>query len=191
MKCLVCHRFSLWHICKECQALYLQPRLFKQKLPNGIEVFSFYMYEDIKPFLHTKHTSLGYDVFHILAKSSTNVFAKHFFFETEVASLGIDENPKNHYSHTAILNKHLKSKYIKPYYGKLLAKNPVQYSGKSKSFREQNPRDFSFKQFREKNCIVVDDIITTGTTLLEATTLLKNNNKEVLFCLTLASVKQP
>ena len=189
MKCLVCHRLSLWHICKKCQKIYLKPQLFKQKLPNGFEVFSFYTYEDIKPFLHTKHTDLGYYIYHILAKNSFSLFAKEFNFYQKTASLSIDDNPSNSYSHTAILNHHLHSNTIKPCYGKLLAKNKLSYSGKSKDFRINNPRDFQFKEFSEKNCIVVDDIITTGTTLHEATTLLENHNKEVLFCLTLASVK--
>jgi len=37
--------------------------------------------------------------------------------------------------------------------------------------------------------ILIDDIITTGKTLQEAMLLLKQNNKKVLFCVTLAKAK--
>jgi len=49
-----------------------------------------------------------------------------------------------------------------------------------------NPRDFKMKNFKEESVILVDDIITTGSTLSQAVEVLKSNKKEVLFCLTLA-----
>jgi len=190
MRCLLCEDFSLTHICKNCQRENLTPEFIRRELLDGIVVFSFYKYDTIKNLLHTKHTDLGYYIYHILAKNSFEKFAKNFEFNEVVASLSIDDEPNESYSHTAILNKHLNSKYIKPLYRKLIAKNKVSYSGKSKAFRLANKRDFDFKEFAQKSCILVDDIITTGTTLNEAIFTCKLHQKEVLFCLTLADARK-
>ncbi len=188
MKCLMCESFSLTHICSQCQKKFLQPSLFKTQLSNGIVVYSFYKYEDIEELLLSKHTDLGFYIYKILVKNSLELFAKELKLDFKVVSLGVDDIPSPDYSHTAILNNALKSSSIKPLFGKLRAQNKISYSGKSKQFRLQNPREFVLKQFKYKEVIVVDDIITTGTTLLEATNLLQKEQKEVLFCLTLAKV---
>jgi competence protein ComFC len=181
---------SYRHICSSCQELFLTPSFYKRKLSNGIEVISFYKYDEIKKLLHTKHTDLGYYIYNILAKNSFAKFAQEFSDNLDSVSLGIDDNVKSGYAHTAILNKHLKSKNITPLYNKLIAKNKISYSGKSKAFRIMNPRNFVLKSFEAEDVILVDDIITTGATLSEATNLLKRQKKEVLFCLTLTDVNQ-
>ncbi|MFK5937040.1 MAG: phosphoribosyltransferase family protein [Sulfurimonas sp.] len=190
MKCLLCENFSLMHICPSCQELFLTPSLYKRKLSNGVEVISFYKYSEIKKLLFTKHTDLGYYIYNILATKSFTKFAQEFNSGFPTVSIGIDDNVKSGYAHTAILNRHLKSKNITPLYNKLIAKNDISYSGKSKEFRIMNPRNFELKIFNEKNVILVDDIITTGTTLTEASNLLKRQKKELLFCLTLTDVSQ-
>lgn len=185
MRCLLCENLSFFHICKNCQKTFLQPQIYKRKIQN-IDVISFYKYSEIKHLLHTKHTDLGYYIYNILAKNSFKKFAKEFKFEASIASIAIDDNTKSNYSHTAILNKYLKSKYINPLFCKLKATNNISYSKKSKEFRLQNPRFFKFVDFKLIDVILVDDIVTTGSTLNEAITKLKQNNKEVLLCLTLA-----
>lgn len=190
MKCLLCENLSLSHICSSCQELFLQPSLSKRKIANNIEVFSFYKYQDIKELLHTKHSDLGYYLYKILAKNSFAKFAQEFAFDTKLASIAIDDKPLVYgYSHTAILNQALKSKYITPRANKLRAQNSVSYSGKSKEFRIMNPRNFTCRPIKEENVILVDDIITTGSTLTQAIQTLHVNKKEVLFCLTLADAK--
>jgi len=186
MKCILCEVLSFTHICKKCQNTFLQPSFFKRKLTNNIEVFSFYKYQDIKELLHTKHTDIGYYLYSILAKNSFKKFSMEFTYPKKVCSIAIDDNPKDGYSHTAILNKSLHSKNIKPLFNKLRASNDLSYSGKSKEYRIMNPREFKVKQFHHEEIILVDDIITTGTTLLQASEILKSNKKEVLCCLTLA-----
>ena len=186
MKCLMCESFSLSHICKPCQDTFLQPKIFKRKISQNIEVISFYKYNDIKKLLHTKHTDLGFYIYKILAKNSMTKFALEFEFSHTITSIAIDDNTKNGYSHTAILNNSLKSKFIEPLHCKLRAKNSISYSGKSKEFRLLNPRHFELSRFKSKDIILIDDIITTGSTLNQAIQVLKHNNKEVLFCLTLA-----
>jgi len=182
---MLCESFSFTHICKHCQTTFLTPSIYKRKLNNGIDVISFYKYGDIKELLHTKHTDLGYYIYNILAKNSLAKFANEFKMDDNLVSLGVDDNVRSGYSHTAILNKNLKSKNIKPLFNKLRDQNNISYSGKSKEYRVLNPRVFKIDDFKEENVILVDDIITTGQTLTQAIEALNMSNKEVLLCLTL------
>lgn len=190
MKCMMCESLSLKHICPKCQTNFLTPSLYKRKLSNGIEVLSFYKYKEIQELLFTKHTDLGFYIYSLLAELSFKKFADNFVFNEDIVSIAIDDNVKNGYSHTALLNKQLLSKSIKPLYNRLRAGNSVTYSGKSREFRLLHSREFKLKNFKEKNVILVDDIVTTGTTLTQAIELLKRADKEVLFCLTLCDVSQ-
>ncbi|NPA58907.1 MAG: ComF family protein [Epsilonproteobacteria bacterium] len=183
---MLCEELSFSHICKNCQDVWLKPHIFRRKIYKNIEVFSFYKYKDIKELLHTKHTDLGYYIYNLLANNSFKKFTQSFEFSQRVVSIAIDDNPKKCYSHTAILNNSLKSKHIKPLHGILRAKNEVSYSGKTKTFRMLNQRDFKLKRFTQNNVILVDDIITTGSTLSQAIEQLQKSSKEILFCLTLA-----
>lgn len=186
MKCLLCETLSLTHICNSCQTTFLTPSLYKRKIYNNIEVISFYKYSEIKKLLHTKHTDLGFYIYSLLAQNSFKRFADDFEFKTPIASIAIDDNILNGYSHTALLNKELKNDYINPQYNKLRATNSISYSGKSREFRLLNPRGFKLKNFEENELVLVDDIITTGATLTQAIQIMQQNKKEVLFCLTLA-----
>lgn len=186
MRCLMCENFSLEHICHNCQKTFLAPSIYRRKILGSIEVISFYKYSDIKELLHTKHTDIGYYAYSTLAKNSIAKFASEFEYTHKIVSLGVDDSVTSGYSHTAVLNRALKSRCIEPIFGKLRATNRVSYSGKSKQFRLLNPRDFELKEFVQKSVILVDDIITTNLTLTQAVQALQKNNKEVLFCLTLA-----
>jgi len=189
MKCLLCESLSFAHICTSCQKNFLTPSIYKRKILNNIEVISFYKYHDIKKLLHTKHTDLGYYIYSILASNSFSKFANEFTYIDAITSIAIDDSVKSGYSHTAVLNKALESKYIRPKYNKLRAKNDISYSGKSKDFRLLNPRNFIFKDETSNEVILVDDIITTGSTLTQATQTIQNSQKKVLFCLTLADAR--
>ncbi len=182
----MCENLSLTHICSSCQDTFLTPSIYKRKIYNNIEVISFYKYSEIKKLLHTKHSDLGYYIYSILAQNSFKNFTESFEFPNSVTSIAIDDHIQNGYSHTAILNKSLQSKHIKPQHNILRANNQVSYSGKSKEFRLLNPRDFQLKDITHSEVILVDDIITTGTTLTQAVQTLNRGNVEVLFCLTLA-----
>ncbi len=186
MKCLLCESISFSHICDSCQEIFLTPSIYRRKILNNIEVISFYKYKDIKNLLHTKHTDLGYYIYSIMAKNSFKKFASSFLWQDKISAVAIDDHTKSGYSHTAILNKQLNSKVIKPEFAKLRENNSISYSGKSKEFRMMNPRDFSFKPTRYKDIILVDDIITTGSTLSQAITAISRYNNNPLFCLTLA-----
>jgi len=184
----MCENLSLSHICKPCQNNLLQPSLYKRELLGGIAVFSFYKYSEIKELLHTKHTDVGYYIYTILAKLAFKTFAEHFHTQEHYSAIAIDYTAKSGYSHTAILNKHLGSYNIKPLFNILRAQNDVSYSGKSKSFREQNKRDFRCSTIEAKKIILVDDIITTGTTMQEAIRTI--GRSKVAFCLCLADARK-
>jgi len=183
---MMCENYSLTHICNSCQETFLTPSLYKRKIYNNVEVISFYKYSEIKKLLHTKHTDLGFYIYSILAHNSFKRFADDFELETPITSVAIDDNILSDYSHTALLNRELKSDFINPQYNKLRANNRISYSGKSREFRLLNPRDFKLKNFISNELILVDDIITTGSTLTQAIQIMQQNKKEVLFCLTLA-----
>lgn len=182
----MCENLSLSHICKNCQNTFLTPSIYRRKIFKDIEVISFYKYNDIKNLLHTKHTDLGYYIYTILAKNSLAKFASEFSYEQNIVSIAIDDVVSGASSHTAILNKALKSDFITPKYNKLRAKNRVTYSGKSREFRMLNPRNFELSGLEEKEIILVDDIVTTGSTFTQAISLLDKKDKNTLFCLSLA-----
>ena len=185
----MCETLSLTHICKHCQAIYFKPSLFKRQLNATTIVYSFYKYEEIKEFIHTKHSDLGYYIYKLLAQNSLKLFSETFTFENSIAVIAIDDHVKSGYSHTALLADSLKSRTIKPRHARLRASSPLSYSGKSREFRLNNPRDFTLKKFKEKEVILVDDIITTGSTLTQAIEILNAADKEVLFCLTLCDLQ--
>jgi len=189
MRCMICERFSLSHICSSCQSSLLSPMLHKRKILGSIPVYSFYPYNEIESLLLTKHTDVGYYIYTILAKRSLGSFAKTWEYGYPVASIGIDDHASGGYSHTAVLNRALKSPNITPLYGKLRAENQHKYAGKSVEERLLNPRSFRYQPFGEEEVILVDDIVTTGTTLSEASELLHANGKKVIMCLTLSDAE--
>lgn len=189
MRCMVCERFSLSHICSICQDSLLSPTLHKRKILGNIPVYSFYPYSEIESLLLTKHTDVGYYIYKILAKRSLGTFAREWQYENRVASVGIDDHAASGYSHTAVLNRALKSNNIVPKYGKLRALQHYKYAGKSVEERLMNPRRFVYTPFEENEVILVDDIVTTGTTLSEAAEVLHANGKKVILCLTLTDAE--
>jgi competence protein ComFC len=186
---MVCEAFSLSHICSTCQTSLLSPDLHKRKILGSIPVYSFYPYDAIESLLLTKHTDVGFYIYTLLAKNSFSRFAHEWSYDTRVASVGIDDHSKSGYSHTAVLNRALKSPKITPYFGKLRASNPYKYAGKSVEERLINPRNFIALPFHEEEVILVDDIVTTGSTLTEAVEVLSAQGKKVILCLTLSDAE--
>jgi competence protein ComFC len=190
MRCMMCERWSIFsHICSTCQKEFLTPSLHKRKILGSIPVYSFFSYSDIEPLLLTKHTDLGYYLYTIMAKRSMQQFAKEWRYEQRVASLSIDDHAASGYAHTAILNRALKSSLITPLYGKLRATKQHKYAGKSVEERLANPREFKYVAFDEEEVMLVDDIVTTGTTLTEAAEVLHAQGKKVILCLTLTDAQ--
>jgi competence protein ComFC len=187
---MVCEKWSIFsHICANCQTNLLSPTLYKRKILGSIPVYSFYPYDAIESLLLTKHTDIGYYIYTILAKNSLEKFSREWSYDTRVASIGIDDRSSSGYSHTAVLNQALKSKNITPHYGKLRATKHYKYAGKSMEERLLNPREFRYLPFLEEEVILVDDIVTTGSTLSEAVETLGVQGKRVILCLTLSDAQ--
>ncbi|NVJ53189.1 MAG: ComF family protein [Campylobacteraceae bacterium] len=188
MKCLSCEKFSINILCKDCQKNFLKPSFYKRELEHGFYNYSFYSFSEIEELITSKYYFHGDRIFKTLAKLSFRKFAKNFEYEELIYSIGIDEHTRHEFSQTAILSKHLKSKYISPLYGKCKATNIVKYAGKDLKFRKKNKRKFDIK-VSNRTIILVDDLITTGTTILEAKKACEEKNNQVLFSLTLADAK--
>jgi len=191
MRCLSCQKISFNIICKQCQVTFFKPSFYKRELKKEFFVYSFYNYEEIKEFINSKYYFFGDRVFNILGKLAFKQFSKNFKFDTNIFALSIDDFTKHDFSQTAILTKYLKSKNITPIYSKLKITNIVKYAGKDLDFRQNNKRKFIYSWRSNIKIILVDDIVTTGLTLLEAKEVLEKNNCEVLFALTLSDAKNP
>lgn len=188
MRCILCERLSFYHICKKCQKSLLKPTVTKRKLFDDFWVYSFYGYKNIEKLLKTKHHFLGSFVFKILAENSFKIFSEKFEENRKIYVIPVDDKIKENYSHTAILAKSMENRIFVPCFNSLIAKNQVSYSAKSYEYRIKNPRDFVYKGPKNKDVIVVDDIVTTGFTLKEAYLKIKEYANP-LFALTLADAK--
>ena len=190
MRCLSCHKLSISTFCETCQNNLLKPSITKRRF-GSLDVYSFFNYQHIEDLLLTKHTPQGYQLYRALAKLSFRPFIQKFVENDprEVYVIGVDENVKSGYSHVALLTHEMRHKQVHIEHAKLMATNGVNYSGKPLQFRLENPREFIYSGKRDIEVILVDDIVTTGTTLKEAKEILKQSGVEVLFALTLASVK--
>ena len=190
IRCLLCQKLSFSLICSHCQKTFLKPTLTTRILKGGFKVYSFYRYHDIAVLIKTKHTYIGAFVYKILAQNAFALFSQNFHFDTPVYAVGIDDHTKHGYAHTAILTKAMQSAIIKPRYHALRAQNDMAYSGKSLAYRVAHKRGFSYHDREEKDIIIVDDIITTGTTILEAKNVIEKAGSNPLFALTLADARE-
>jgi competence protein ComFC len=186
MRCLLCQSLSFKIICKNCQEKLLIPSFYKRKLTKDFFVYSFYKYDEVKELINTKYEFYGDRIYAILANLAFKKFAQNFTYSNQVFAIGIDDHTRHQFSHTAILAMNLKSETIVPQFNVLKAQNQVKYAGKNLEFRKKNKRDFVYKGKNNIQVILVDDVITTGTTILEAKEVLEKNNCDVLFALTIS-----
>ncbi len=189
MRCLSCHKLSFSTFCKKCKEELLKPSISKRYI-DGLEVYSFYKYHNIEDFLLTKHTPQGFRIYSELAKITFKPFIREFMKNSNksIYIIGVDESVDSGYSHVALLTHQMRYKRVKVLHNSLIAKNRVNYSGKSLQFRLENPRGFIYRGIENIDVILVDDIITTGITLKEAKKILGKSRVNSLFALTLASL---
>ena len=186
MICFVCEGISLEIICSKCQQNLLVPENNIRELECGLSVISFYSYEEIEALLKTKYSLIGSRVYKVLAKNSMNIFAKNFKYDEKIYAISVDDRINKGYSHTAILSHELKSDIIVPYFSKLLSQNDIKYAGEDLEFRKSHKKEFKYLGKKDIKAILVDDIVTTGSTLCEAKEVLEKSGVEVLFGIVLA-----
>jgi competence protein ComFC len=189
LRCISCEEFSLEIICKDCQKNLLVPNLHKREVEKEFFVYSFYGYEDIKDLINSKYKFYGDKIYKIIAQLCFKKFAQNFNFDEKIFAIPIDDHTRHDFSQTALLANILKSKYITPIYNTLYAKNIIKYAGKDLSYRQKHKRDFQYKGKKGLKVILIDDLITTGLTMLEAKQKLQEYNCEVIFGLTLCDAK--
>ncbi|MFQ6341406.1 ComF family protein [Campylobacter sp. VTCC 70190] len=190
MRCVSCGAFALLCFCDLCELELGEFSLGIRKFENDFRVYSFYKYHEIQHLLRSKHHFYGYFVYKMLAKLSFAKFKDFFNPKMKINVIALDDRVEDMlYSHSAILAKELKSQFIKPVFNVLKAQNRVKYSGKSLEFRQKNKRAYKLLKTIYHPVILVDDIITTGSSLLEAKKVLEENKIPVLFALVLADAK--
>jgi len=189
MRCIICEGLSFNIICKNCQKDFLKSNLHKRVINNNLKVYSFYEFNEIKNLINAKYYFFGDRILNILAKLSFKIFSNNFTFNEKITVIPIDDHTRHDFSHSAILAKYLKSKNINVVYNTLKAKNIVKYAGKNLKFRQKNKRDFLYTGEKNLKIILVDDLITSGQTILQAKNTLEKYNCEVLFALTLSDAK--
>jgi competence protein ComFC len=189
MRCHLCLNLSWQPLCKTCLQTILAPSPAFRVLEDGLKVYSFYNYSDLAPLLHTKHTYIGAKIFAQLGKHTFFEFFKTFALPHGIYAIPVDDHVRHGYSHSAILAKATKP-FLRPLYGSLRAQNHESYSGKSKAFRQEHNRNFIVTCNDEIDAILIDDIVTTGSTLKEAHEPLTKHGVNVLFALVLADAKE-
>jgi competence protein ComFC len=189
MRCLVCEKISFLIICKSCQNKFLQSSLHKREISDGFFVYSFYQFNDLKELITSKYHFFGDRVYHILSKLSFSIFASNFKYDEPVTIIPIDDHTRHHFSHSAILANSMKQTNLNIVFNTLKAKNIIKYAGKSLHYRKTHKRDFEYTGQKNLKVILVDDLVTTSSTILQAKDILEKNGCEVLFALTLSDAK--
>lgn len=191
MRCLICGKISFVAFCKHClKDLVLQPKV--RKLDENFSVYSFYAYEEISHLLYAKYEIFGSRIYEILAKEAVKFLKQALDSPINACGIGIDDRVERvGYAHNGIFLKSLTKVGIKPIYGALYATNPITYAGKSLQFRKENPRHFVLRRKCQNQMIfLVDDIVTTGLTLLEAKRFLESYGNEVKGAFVLSDARE-
>jgi len=189
MRCLLCASWSIQGICEDCQNTFLNPQLHTKTIAS-IPIYSFYEYEDIEFLLLSKYYDIGCLIYKILTSVVFKIFKDNINLNRHISLIPIDDKIKKGFSHTAVIAKELEYKKTKAQFNTLLNKSLKTYHGKSLSYRLENPRLFYINKKINTDVILIDDILTTGLTLQNAVKVLQKNNINVLFCITLAYVKE-
>lgn len=187
MRCAKCGVFSLKFICQNCEQILRQISPTKREI-NGLKIYSFYAYSEIRPLILSKREIWGAFVYKKLAKFSFGAFAKSLKFGEKVAAVAIDVL-KDDYSHTAILARAMKTDEISPIFNALRINSPFKYHGRDLNFRLKHGRNFELLRKINMPVILVDDVVTSGATLYQASEICAKFGIDVLFSLTLSDAQ--
>ena len=205
MRCVNCGAFSLRTICAACAANLAECRLSMRQV-EGFSVFYYYGYSEIRELILSKHHEYGAAVLARIASLSLAKFPLHLrreisanpqnyeAFKTDgifkFNAVPLDDDARSGYSHTAILARALKSKLIEPKFHCLRAQNRVKYTGQSLEFRLKHKRNFKILTSPQFPVILVDDIITSGLSMLQARESLIDGGFMPVCGLVLANAKE-
>lgn len=190
MYCVVCGRLKWNIICKDCLS-NLEYIDSKRILDNDVKVFSSFAFSELKFLLTSKNNIIGSRIFKRLGVYAvSNFFARYKDLATlnkqKIAVLSIRNKNIGMYSHSAILSQCFSAYGFKVFNNALIIGNNSHFSHLKRHERQELGRSFRFN-FKH-NClgvIIVDDIITTGQTLLEASDIAMQNGYNSLFAWTL------
>lgn len=182
---MICGRFNLQIICKLCLAnIHIYPN--KRVLKDNFIVYSFFKYDQVGFLLKSKYYIIGSRIYKTLANKANNYLKSILDSSMDnVYSIGIDDRIKHYYSHTGVILQSFKH-IAKPIFGALTSDNNIKYAGCDLKFRKNNKKNFKYNGKRNINAILVDDIITTGSSIMQAKEVLQANNVRVLFAVVLS-----
>lgn len=191
MKCLTCGRFCLSVLCQAClDSIPLRPSV---REVMGVRVYCFYGYDDVSFLLNSKYYTIGSRILASLSDKAARYFAQTFDKSQAMDTLtliGIDDFVRSYYSHTGVIMRSFaKRTAMKARYGQLKASNQVSYAGKPLAYRQANKRGLSYTA-KAKDLVIVDDIITTGTSFSEAIEVCTQKGARVHFCLCLCNARE-
>ena len=186
MRCFVCNEISFATICHRCRRTLLVPSVSLRRV-GTLRIYSLFSYATIEALLLTKHKSKGFRIYRAFGKYYLKPFLHDLQHRLAIPFyvVGIDEKIASGYSHIAQLTHCVHSRNIRVEHGVLTARNNVRYAGKSLAYRLEHPRDFRYTGEKE-NIVLVDDVVTTGTTLHEAAHRIEQSGGNVLFAVVLA-----
>lgn len=188
MKCLICEKFSLKLFCKGCSlGLKLSPQ--KRILNDGFIIYSFYEYQNIEFLLKTKYYLIGNKIYKFLSNKAVKYFRDNINGDfSKIYSIGIDDRVDSFYSHSGVIVREF-SEIFKPLFGVLKATNNIHYAGKNLQYRKDNKKGFIYNWRNNIDVILIDDVITTGCSIIEARECLLNHNVRALFAITLSDAR--
>ena len=191
MKCLVCEKFSWKVVCSTClEQIPLTPR--QRILKENVKIYSFYRYSDVAYLMRSKYHLVGSRILKILAQKAAHYFFTHLQMPFVAEAMALDDYPYIFYSHTGVILKEFARKSqgkLKPIFGSLKAQNQVKYAGETLLFRQSHPKRFYYDG-KPRTLILLDDIITTGTSFNEALEIVRVYQSQVLFCLALCDAQE-
>ena len=186
MRCLSCGRFSFKILCRNCLDLIVLKGTCRDL--KGFRVYGFFDYDSVSLLLRAKYSVVGSKIYKELSRLALEALKSQLKIPHNVYAVGIDDRiSKQGYAHNAIFLHYLKQIGLQPMYRTLYASSDMRYAGKSLEFRKKNPRKFILKRaVNGRKIILVDDIVTTGLTLLAAKGFLEENGAKVLHAFVLA-----
>ena len=193
MRCLSCNKLSFEPLCKKCSKIYLKPQMIEKRVGN-LDVISFFDYYLVSELVKSKYIVSGYRFYKFVAKRFFQPFIKAYVNsygkDKKIYVIGVDENVLRGYSNIALLTHYgTKNSGAKALHNVLKASNTLKYAGKSLEYRLNNPRGFIYSGLKDIDVILVDDVVTTGTTLQEASRVLEKNGVNIHFALTVANAE--